>query len=186
MIILASQSPRRSEILRQAGIPFVVRSANVDETPLHNEDPENYVKRVAELKAMAIECGASDVVLGADTVVVIDGRMLGKPSGLAEAATMLRSISGRKHEVITGVCLKRGQQMTLDWAVTLVWFMTLTEDEIREYVASGEPLDKAGAYAVQGLASKFVEKIEGSYTNIVGLPVELVYKHLRGELQRCS
>jgi len=184
MLILASQSPRRSEILERAGIPFVVKAANVDETPLPDEDPESYVKRVAELKAMAIEAGPADVVLGADTVVVIDRRMLGKPAGVEDAAAMLKSISGRKHEVLTGVCLKRGQQMTADWAVTLVWFITLTDEEIQEYVATGEPMDKAGAYAVQGLASKFVEKIEGSYTNVVGLPVEVVYKHLRGELQQ--
>jgi nucleoside triphosphate pyrophosphatase len=184
MLILASQSPRRSEILQQAGIPFVAKNANVDETAQPKEDAETYVKRVAELKVMAVEAGPDDVVLGADTVVVIDGRILGKPADKEEAVAMLKAISGRKHEVITGICLKRGQHMTLDWAVTLVWFMDLTDGEIQDYVASGEPRDKAGAYAIQGLASKFVEKIEGSYSNVVGLPVELVYKHLRGEFGR--
>ena len=184
MLILASQSPRRSEILQQAGIAFVAKNANVDETAQPKEDPETYVKRVAELKAIAIEAGPDDVVLGADTVVVIDGRILGKPADNEEAVAMLKAISGRKHEVITGICLKRGQHMTLDWAVTLVWFMDLTDGEIQDYVASGEPRDKAGAYAIQGLASKYVEKIEGSYSNVVGLPVELVYKHLRGEIGR--
>ena len=179
MLVLASQSPRRSEILRQAGIPFVARPANVDETARPGESPEDYVKRVARDKAMAAGAAPSEIVLGADTVVVIDGEILGKPTGSADAARMLGLLAGREHEVLTGICLRRGADIVIDCARTRVWFTPLTREEIAKYVASGEPMDKAGAYAIQGLASKFVERIEGSYTNVVGLPIELVYRHLR-------
>jgi len=179
MIILASQSPRRSEILRQAGIPFVVRSANVDETARLVEIPEDYVKRIARDKAMAVGAAPGEIVLGADTVVVIDGEILGKPAGSADATRMLRLLAGREHEVLTGICLRRNGEMVIDCARTRVWFMPLTLEEAARYVASGEPMDKAGGYAIQGLASKFIERIDGSYTNVVGLPIELVYRHLR-------
>jgi septum formation protein len=178
MLVLASQSPRRAEILRQSGIPFVVRTAPVDETPLPGERPEDCVRRLATLKAGAVPCAADELVLGADTTVVIDGEMLGKPGGAAEARRMLATLSGRRHEVITGVCLRGSSETILDWASTSVWFAPMTAREIRDYVASGEPMDKAGAYAIQGLASKFIEKIEGCYFNVVGLPVALVYRHL--------
>ena len=178
MLILASQSPRRSEILRQAGIPFVVKPANVDESVRPGEPVEEYVRRVAEEKATAFETAAGDVVLGADTVVVIGGEMLGKPRDRADAVRMLERLAGREHDVITGICLRRGVDRLHDRAVTRVWFNPLTRQEIEQYVASGEPMDKAGAYAIQGLASKFVERIDGSYTNVVGLPIELVIKHL--------
>jgi septum formation protein len=179
MLILASRSPRRSELLQRAGIPFVTQPAEVDETPRNGETPEQYVKRIAELKALAVEADPKDIVLGADTAVVIDNRVLGKPADRADAARMLHTLSGRKHEVATGVCLKQGGQTMVDWAVTQVWFAVMSAEEIEEYVASGEPMDKAGAYAVQGLASKFIERIDGCYTNVVGLPIALVYKHLR-------
>jgi septum formation protein len=179
MLVLASQSPRRSEILRQAGIDFVTRASNVDETVLDGETPEQYVRRLAEVKAMSIEAGPNDVVLGADTSVALDHHLLGKPEDARDAARMLSLLAGRRHEVITGICLKAGSRMVVDSAVTLVWFCHLTDSEIAEYVASGEPMDKAGAYAIQGLASKFVEKIDGCYFNVVGLPVSLVYRHLR-------
>jgi septum formation protein len=180
VLVLASQSPRRAEILRQAGIPFQVRTAAaVDETPRPGEKPEDYVRRLAEEKALAIPVGPDEIVLGADTTVVIDGRMLGKPEDAADARRMLEALSGRRHEVMTGICLRRGPELIRDWAVTEVWFMPMTEGEIEEYVASREPMDKAGAYAIQGLASKFIEKIEGCYFNVVGLPVALVYRHLR-------
>jgi septum formation protein len=179
MLILASQSPRRSEILRQAGIPFAVRPANVDETVHAGESPETYVKRVAWEKAAAIEGGPADIVLGADTVVVIDGGILGKPGDQAEAFRMLETLSGREHEVLTGICLVRGSETILEVAQTRVWFLPLTRREIAQYVASGEPMDKAGAYAIQGLASKFIQRIDGSYPNVVGLPIEVVYRYLR-------
>jgi septum formation protein len=179
MLILASRSPRRSEILRHAGIEFIATAADVDESVHSAENPEDYVKRVAQLKALAVKGGEGDIVLGADTVVVIDGEILGKPKDRADAVRMLKSLADRKHEVVTGVCSRRGEELTVDWAVTKVWVIALTQGEIDDYVASGEPMDKAGAYAIQGLASKFIERIDGSYSNVVGLPVELVYKHLR-------
>ena len=179
MLVLASQSPRRAEILRNAGIAFTVRVAGVDESPREDERPIDYVERLAEAKASAIEAAPDEVVLGADTTVVINGEMLGKPADEADARRMLGKLAGRRHEVITGICLKRGEDCVTDSAVTEVWFASMTEDEIDEYAASGEPLDKAGAYAIQGLASKFIEKINGCYFNVVGLPIAMVYGHLR-------
>ena len=178
MLVLASQSPRRSEILRQAGIPFVVRPVDVDETPLAGEGPRAYVERLALAKALAAPAGPQDTVLGADTTVTIDRLLLGKPADAADARRMLALLSGRRHEVLTGVCLRKGGVVIRDCATTGVWFQTLAGEELDEYVASGEPADKAGAYAIQGLASKFVERIEGCYFNVMGLPVALVYRHL--------
>jgi len=178
--ILASQSPRRAEILRQAGIPFLVRAAPVDEEPLAGEKPEDYVRRLADLKAAAIEAAPDETVLGADTTVVVAGQMLLKPADAADARRMLALLSGRRHEVLTGICLRRGAQSVRDLATTAVWFAPMSEYEIDEYVASGEPMDKAGAYAIQGLASRFIERIEGCYFNVVGLPVALVYRLLKG------
>jgi septum formation protein len=183
MLVLASQSPRRSEVLRQAGIPFTVRVAAVDETPLAGEQPEDYVVRLAELKALAVSAGPDETVLGADTTVVIDGEMLGKPADAADARRMLARLSGRQHQVITGICLKRGWEVVRDCAATRVWFARMSAREIEEYVSSGEPMDKAGAYAIQGLAAKFVEKIDGCYFNVVGLPMALVYGILRNRLR---
>lgn len=179
MLILASQSPRRAEILRQAGIPFTVRAANVDETPLKGESPSEYVERLAEAKASAIAGSADEIVLGADTTVVVGGEMLGKPSDEADARRMLALLAGRRHKVITGICLIRGGERIRDTAVTEVWFAPMTDDDIAAYAASGEPLDKAGAYAIQGLGSKFIDKVNGSYFNVVGLPIAMVYAHLR-------
>jgi septum formation protein len=178
MLVLASQSPRRSEILRQAGIPFTVQTADVDETPFPHEKPEAYVQRLAEWKARAVPADPGDTVLGADTTVVIDGEMLGKPADAADARRMLVLLSGRRHEVLTGICLKHGVEVVRDWAATSVWFAPLGTQDIEEYIASGEPMDKAGAYAIQGLASKFIERIEGCYFNVVGLPVALVFRRL--------
>jgi septum formation protein len=175
MLVLASQSPRRSEILRRAGISFTVRAVPVDETPNPGERPEDYVQRLAETKVRAVESAPDEVVLGADTTVVIDGEMFGKPADEADARRMLARLEGRRHLVMTGICLKRGDEAVRDWAETKVWFASMSAAEIEEYVASGEPMDKAGAYAIQGLASKFVEKIEGCYTNVMGLPIALVY-----------
>ena len=181
-LVLASRSPRRQEILRQAGFEFTVRAADVDETPLGGERPEDYVRRLAEVKALAVPRHPGEVVLGADTTVVIGGEMLAKPADKADALRMLRLLSGRKHEVLTGICLVRDAGVVLDWAATAVWFIEMKDREIEEYVASGEPMDKAGGYAIQGLASKFIPKIEGCYFNVVGLPVSLVYRRLTEHL----
>jgi septum formation protein len=183
-LVLASQSPRRAELLRQAGIPFVVRAAPVDESPRPGENPVDYVCRLAEEKARAVPAAADDLVLGADTTVVVDHRMLGKPVNTADAIRMLEALSGRAHEVLTGICLLCGDRLIRDVSATRVWFTDMTTREIEDYAGSGEPLDKAGAYAIQGLASKFVERIEGCYFNVVGLPVPLVYRHLRGRRVR--
>jgi len=172
---LASRSPRRSELLRRAGIQFRVQAADVDETAFPGEPPVGYVRRLALAKAQAVP---GDLVLGADTIVVIDGQILGKPADVRDAARMLRLLSGRPHEVITGICLL-GRHAVIAHETTTVFFAHLTEREITDYVKSGEPMDKAGAYAIQGRASCFVERIQGSYTNVVGLPVTLVYRHLR-------
>jgi septum formation protein len=151
----------------------------VDETARPGESPEDYVERVARDKAMAAGGAPDEIVLGADTVVVIDGGILGKPADSADAARMLGLLAGREHQVLTGICLRRGVESVIDCARTRVWFTPLTSKQIAEYVASDEPMDKAGAYAIQGLASKFIERIEGSYTNVVGLPIELVRQVLR-------
>lgn len=177
MLVLASQSPRRAEILRQAGIPFVVRAVPVDETPIPAETPEDYVRRLAEAKARAVPADASEIVLAADTTVVVDREILGKPVDAADARRMLALLSGRRHEVMTGICLCRGEKQICDYAVTAVWFAPMSAREIDDYVASGEPMDKAGAYAAQGAASKFIPRIEGCYFNVVGLPIALVYRH---------
>jgi len=179
MLVLASQSPRRSEILRQAGIPFAVRVAGIDETPVEGETPAAYVMRLAEAKARAVPAEAGEIVLGADTTVVVGSEILGKPTDAADAARMLRLLSGRRHEVLTGICLRSasGDAVT-DYAATAVWFRELTVSEITDYVANGEPYGKAGAYAIQGLASKYIVRIEGCYFNVVGLPVALVWAKL--------
>ena len=180
MIVLASGSPRRGEILSNAGIAYVREiPAGIDETPAPGEAPRDYVMRLAQEKASAIAADPERIVLGADTAVVIEGEILGKPSDAADAARMLRRLSGRMHEVITGICLSSWRGQVLDAASTRVWFTTLSGPEIEAYVASGEPMDKAGAYGIQGLASKFVTRIDGCYFNVMGLPISLVYTLLR-------
>jgi septum formation protein len=179
-LVLASQSPRRAEILRQAGIPFTIRTSPVDETPLPGEQPVDYVLRLAERKALAVPAEPEEIVLGADTTVVVGGEMLSKPADAADARRMLSALAGRSHEVLTGICLRRASEVVRDWASTEVWFAPMTDAEIDAYAASGEPMDKAGGYAIQGLASRHIEKISGCYFNVVGLPVALVYRHLRG------
>ena len=185
-LILASASPRRAELLRSAGVEFDVLVAVVDESVRPGEAPEEHVRRLAENKARAVIPQAGDrPVLAADTVVVVGGTILGKPSDSEDAKRMLRRLSGRAHEVVTGVALAfRGRgsgpretasRVEIMAAVTTVEFAELSDAEIAWYVASGEPGDKAGAYAIQGLASRFVTRIEGSYSNVVGLPVAVVY-----------
>jgi septum formation protein len=201
MLILASASPRRRELLAQAGYVFQVRAANVPEDPRLGEDPVAYVVRLAREKAEAVfmECrdlgtegtrdlgtegleteglGTEDserlVVLGADTTVVVDGEILGKPEDAGDARRMLRRLSGRTHRVITGVAVATAARTEVAAEVTGVRFLALSNAEIDEYVSSGEPMDKAGAYAIQGRAAKWIPRVEGCYFNVVGLPLALV------------
>jgi septum formation protein len=179
VLVLASKSPRRQQILRDAGIPFVVRSADVPEQRRPSERPADYVRRLAQEKAFAVTMLAGEIVLGADTVVVVDGEVLEKPADANDAMRMLDLLSGREHEVITGICLRSETGLIVDMATTRVGFVALTREEMESYVASGEPMDKAGGYAIQGLAAKFVDRVEGSYSNVVGLPVALVNRRLK-------
>ncbi len=187
-IILASASPRRAELLRAAGIDFDVKPANVDEQVHDGESAEAYVVRIARDKARVVSTQLPDrVVLAADTTVVVGGQILGKPEDAGDARRMLRLLSGRAHEVLTGVCVnvpRAEAGAPLDRcdariSRTHVEFAALTDEEVEWYVKSGEPMDKAGAYAIQGLASRYVTKIDGSYSNVVGLPVALVYELLK-------
>ena len=182
MLILASASPRRQELLGNAAIPFAVQPADINETPLLGEKPRDCAERLAREKALTISRQRpQDYVLGADTIVVIDENILGKPRDAADATRMLRLLSGRTHEVITGVCLVSptagdGEQASETTRVTMC---EIHDDEIRDYIATGEPMDKAGAYAIQGIASRWIPRIEGDYSNVVGLPVALVYGILK-------
>jgi len=178
MIVLASQSPRRRELLERAGVSFVVRTADIDESVQSGETPQQYVRRLAARKAMTVPRAAEECVLAADTTVVADGVILGKPEDAADAVRMLSALQGRSHEVITGICLRYRQDLFIDAAVTRVQFGAMTAGEIEAYVASGEPMDKAGAYGIQGLASRYIIGIEGCYANVVGLPVSLVCRYL--------
>jgi septum formation protein len=223
MLFLASASPRRQELLRNAGISYVVQPTDISEIPKEGESARECAERLAGEKAMAVfRLRPEDLVLGADTVVVIDGEILGKPRDVADAVRMLRLLSGRVHQVITGVCLigpctseakalahwdalnagpkalrhpgstnaggSSASQATVSGSVyfedvrsetTLVTFATLADEDIRTYVATGEPMDKAGAYGIQGIASRWIPRIEGDYFNVVGLPVALVWSMLR-------
>ena len=176
-LILASQSPRRRELLAVAGFHFSVRVKPVEEVRGPGEAPVAYVRRLARAKAEAAWERPNEIVLGADTTVVIDDQVLEKPADADDASAMLRLLSGRDHTVITGICLLYDRGLIVDHSSTLVRFAPLTDFEIAGYVASGEPMDKAGAYAIQGLASKFVERVDGCYFNVMGLPLSLVYRH---------
>ena len=177
MLVLASKSPRRQQILRDAGIPFLARSGQVPEERELHESAIDYVQRLAAQKAGAVSILAGEVVLGADTVVVIDGLVLEKPRDYADAVRMLSLLSGRVHEVVTGICLRTDSHRIVDTAITRVHFVSMTREEIEVYVTSGEPMDKAGGYAIQGFASKYIDRVEGCYFNVVGLPVALVWRH---------
>lgn len=179
-MVLASASPRRAELLRAAGFNFDVVPADIDERPLPGERPDEYVRRVAAGKAQTVADLRPDaVVIGADTVVVVDGRMLGKPENDEDAARMLCLLSGRTHHVLTGVAARHGSQACVEFESSRVRVGVLSPTDIAWYVSSGEPRDKAGAYAIQGLASRFIEAIDGSYSNVVGLPVALLCRLLR-------
>jgi septum formation protein len=180
MLVLASASPRRQELLRNAGITFEVVPAHIPEDPLPREAAKDCAERLARQKALAVaQKRPQDIVLGADTVVVVDGQFLGKPYDATDAARMLRRLSGREHQVITGVCLVVGGKPSVASETTIVTVSELTDKDIAEYVASGEPMDKAGSYAIQGIASRWIPRIEGDYSNVVGLPVALVFRMLR-------
>ena len=210
MLVLASASPRRQDLLRNAGISFTMQPADIDETPRSGELPSECAERLAQEKALAVwRTRPQDVVLGADTIVVVDETILGKPADSADAGRMLRLLSGRIHRVITGVCIVQGdagrelpafrqnrpgdsaqslasfrilrtenRELRTASETTLVTMNELSDSEIRDYVAGGEPMDKAGAYAIQGQASRWIPRIEGDYSNVVGLPVALVYRML--------
>ncbi len=178
-LVLASASPRRADLLAAAGFAFDVVPVDVDERPHPNEPPEAYVRRLAEEKARSVARDRPDAtIVGADTAVVIADEILGKPVDEADAVRMLGALAGRTHVVLTGVAVCRGARCVSAVERSEVRFSPLRPDEIAWYVASGEPADKAGAYAVQGLASRFVEAINGSYANVVGLPVSRLYRLL--------
>jgi septum formation protein len=177
-LVLASQSPRRREILERAGFSFSVRVAGVEELARDGEAPADYALRLARSKAESVPLAGDEIALGADTIVVVDGAILEKPADDADARRMLGLLSGRWHEVLTGISLHSGGRTATGLAVTRVHFLELAPETIDAYVASGEPRDKAGAYAIQGLASKFIDRIEGCYFNVVGLPVSLVARRL--------
>jgi len=201
MLVLASASPRRQDLLRHAGISFAVQPADVNETPLKGEAPRECAERLAREKALAVWRNRQhDAVLGADTIVVVDETIMGKPVDAEDAARMLRMLSGREHRVITGVCLikpvpstpypvpsrtsstpdeNRNENLRVGSETTLVTMSEISDKEILDYVATGEPMDKAGAYAIQGIGSRWIPRIEGDYSNVVGLPVALVYRMLR-------
>lgn len=162
-----------------AGLAFVVRAPNILEERRADESAVDYVRRLAEEKARAVPLNSGEIVLAADTVVVLGDQVLEKPADQADAIRMLTLLSGREHQVITGICLRTATRTLVDSASTRVHFVELTPDEIAAYASSGEPMDKAGAYAIQGLASKFVERIEGCYFNVMGLPIAMAYAHLK-------
>jgi septum formation protein len=185
-LILASASPRRAEILRNAGIRFEVCSTDVDESLLVNESPADYVRRLALAKALAAadknpNLGADALIIGADTIVVVDARVLGKPASRDDAKHMLRSVSGRIHEVHSGLALLQisGMQQRVVEEITRVHFAHLGDQDIEEYLVTGEPFDKAGAYAIQGMGGRFVKRIEGCYFNVMGLPLARLWTLLR-------
>jgi len=182
-LILASASPRRRQLLDNAGIKYIARPADIDETVRPGETPDHFARRMAQEKASMIAhlSPSGSLILGADTVVEVAGEILGKPNDVADAQRMLRLLSGRDHQVLTGICVIRAPNSVeaLQHETTRVTFSVLADGEIQRYVASGEPFDKAGGYAIQGLASKFAVRVEGCFFNVVGLPVPLVYRTLK-------
>lgn len=178
-LILASQSPRRKELLGLFHIPFTVRVADIDETMDPGRDPAEEVARVSAQKAAAVPRQPDDVVIAADTIVVLEGKVLGKPADAADARAMLQALSGRDHQVMTGVTVLKGQTCLTHTEITHIHFRELSQKEIEAYVATGEPMDKAGAYGIQGGAALFAEKMQGDYYNVMGLPVCRLFLMLR-------
>ena len=170
-LILASQSPRRKELLGLFRLPFTVQVADIDETMDLNKPPYDEVARVSRCKAEAVARGADDIVIAADTIVVCEGKVLGKPKDESDAKAMLTLLSGRDHQVMTGMCVLRGEKIVTATEVTDIHFRELSEAEIDAYIATGEPMDKAGSYGIQGGAALFCEKMVGDYYNVMGLPV---------------
>ena len=170
-LILASQSPRRRELLGLTGLDFIVRVADIDETMDPGRAPFEEVARVSRLKALAVSREPGDVVIAADTIVVCEGKVLGKPRDESDAFRILSLLSGRHHEVMTGMTVLRDDEIVTHTEVTRIHFRDLHPDEIRAYIASGEPMDKAGAYGIQGGAALFADQMEGDYYNVMGLPV---------------
>ena len=183
-LVLASASPRRRDLLAAARIPCQVRPANVPEVRQQGEMPGAYVRRLAHDKAHAVEAAPGEIILAADTTVVVDDHVLEKPADAADAARMLALLSGRRHEVLTAICLRAvgekrtGARTRTAVETTGVFVAALSTDDIAHYVQSGEPMDKAGAYGIQGMFSRWVERIEGCYFNVVGLPVSLLWREL--------
>ncbi len=178
-LILASQSPRRKELLGLFHIPFAVQVADIDEAMDPGQDPAQEVARVSKLKAMAVKREPEDVVIAADTIVVLGGQILGKPTDEAHARAMLTALSGRDHQVMTGVTVLKGNTCLTHTEVTDIHFRPLSQKEIADYVATGEPMDKAGAYGIQGGAALFADKLQGDYYNVMGLPVCRLFLMLR-------
>lgn len=180
-LVLASQSPRRKQLLEQIGVQFSVDPANVPEIYSENETPTEYVQRLALEKAsfIAQQYDSATAVLGADTIGVCDGRVLEKPTCLADAKSMLLAMSGREHEVISAVAIVLGETKLMNTSTTLVTFRSISESEIESYWRTGEPQDRSGSYAIQGYGGVFVEKIVGSYSNVVGLPIEILAPMLK-------
>ena len=180
-IVLASASPRRQELLQLMGLDFIVRTAPHDETMNPFANPMDEVARVSQIKAQAVYplCHEEDIVVAADTIVVIDGRELGKPHTQQDAFDMLSLLSGRTHEVVTVLSVCRGERTESEAVVTRVTFRALTDEEIRAYIATGEPMDKAGSYGIQGYGAMFVSRIEGDYFSVMGLPLCPLCRMLR-------
>lgn len=182
-IILASQSPRRRELLGLLKLPFSVEVADIDETMDPDKPAASEVARVSQIKAEAIACHEDDIVIAADTIVVCDNAVLGKPKDEADAFRMLKLLSGRSHQVMTGLTVKKGAHMVSCTEITDIRFRSLSHQEILNYIATGEPMDKAGSYGIQGGAAVFAEHLNGDYYNVMGLPVCKLYKILRGMME---
>jgi septum formation protein len=180
MLVLASASPRRQELLRNAGVEFSVQAANIPEELREGEAPQVFAERLAHEKAETVfQQRPNDIILGADTIVIVEGEILGKPRDDADAERMLKLLSGRTHQVITGVCLIGSRFSDTRSETSSVTMILLSDEDICAYVETREPFDKAGAYGIQGIASRWISRIEGDYFNVVGLPVSLVYRMLR-------
>lgn len=177
-LILASASPRRREILKNAGFDFEIKTSEADETLPDGISPEEAVLYLAKIKNEVIEADKNTTVISADTIVVCDGKILGKPKDETDAFNMLKTLSGREHFVYTGVCLRKGEKKTVFFEKTAVYFYELSDSEITDYIATGEPTDKAGAYGIQGKGAVLVRKIDGDYFNVVGLPIARLVREL--------